>query len=244
MRTAIPGFILVSFTLLISSGMLAQTSANHFSASRVVKMDYLLYLPSAYNIDKQAKFPLVLFLHGSGESGSDLNLVNKNGLPKLISEGKEFPFVVVSPQCPASESSWDSRILKLLLEDIIANYRIDTNRLYLTGLSIGGWGTWDMAFRYPGLFAAIAPVCGFFDYILSDEFRSTPVWIFHGAKDDVVPADRAISMFEAVRKQGGEVKITIYPEANHDSWTETYNNPELYRWFLQHSKNGVAAEKK
>lgn len=238
MRKLIILNIILFFTMANSVNTYSQSGPKHFSKTRLVEMNYLLYLPPAYATDTHSTFPLILFLHGSGESGNDINQVKVNGIPKLISEGKDFPFVVVSPQNPSSDRSWDTKTLKLLLDDIIATYRVDTNRLYLTGLSMGGWGTWDMAFRYPGLFAAIAPVCGFFDYILEDdEFKPLPVWIFHGAKDDVVPVQRAVEMFQAVRKQGGEVKITIYPEANHNAWTETYNNPELYTWFLSHTKN-------
>ena len=236
MRKLIILTIILFITMANPVNIFSQSSPEHFSKTRLVEMNYLLYLPPAYNHDSHARFPLILFLHGSGETGNDLELVKKNGIPKLISEGKDFPFVVVSPQNPSSDRSWDTKALKLLLDEITARYRIDTNRLYLTGLSMGGWGTWDMAFRYPYLFAAIAPVCGFFDYILGDEFKQVAVWIFHGAKDDVVPVDRAVSMFESVRKAGGEVKITIYPEANHNAWTETYDNPELYNWFLQHVK--------
>jgi len=195
--------------LIISITAHPQSIDKKFSITRSVGMNYKLYLPPGYNTEITSRFPLILFLHGSGERGNDLNLVNKNGIPRLINEGKDFPFIIISPQCPASERSWDTKTLKLLLERIIATCRVDTTRMYLTGLSMGGWGTWDMAFRYPGLFAAIAPVYGFFDYILSDEFKFTPVWVFHGAKDDVVPVDRAISMFEAVRKEGGEIRITL-----------------------------------
>ncbi|MCX6280366.1 MAG: prolyl oligopeptidase family serine peptidase [Bacteroidetes bacterium] len=243
MRKSIFYRLILFVPLMISANANAQSNTKHFSATRVVEMNYLLYLPPAYATDTHSTFPLILFLHGSGESGNDINQVKVNGIPKLIDEGKDFPFVVVSPQNPPSNRSWDTKALKSLLDEVISTYRIDTNRLYLTGLSMGGWGTWDMAFRYPGLFAAIAPVCGFFDYILSDELKSTPIWIFHGAKDDVVPVDRAITMFEAIRKQGGKVKITIYPEANHNAWTETYNNPELYTWFLSHSKNNPGLKK-
>ncbi len=229
--------VLLLFAVSVSVPAFSQSSAKHFTKTRVVELNYLLYLPPAYATDTHSTFPLILFLHGSGESGSDLNQVKNNGIPKLIAEGKDFPFVVVSPQNPSSDVSWDTKSLKMLLDEVISTYRIDTNRLYLTGLSMGGWGTWDMQFRYQDLFAAIAPVCGFFDYILEDDYKPVPVWIFHGAKDDVVPVNRAVEMFQAVRKHGGEVKITIYPEANHNAWTETYNNPELYTWFLKHSKN-------
>jgi predicted peptidase len=229
-------FTLITILFTMTSHVNSQSANKRFSVTRKSEVNYLLYLPPAYATEPTTTFPLILFLHGRGESGSDLNLVNRNGIPKLIAEGKEFPFIVVSPQNPASDRSWDTKMLKLLLDDIITTHRVDTSRIYLTGLSMGGWGTWDMAFRNPGLFAAIAPVCGFFDYFMRNELKSTPVWIFHGAKDDVIPVSRSVEMFEALWKQGGEVKITIYPEANHDAWTETFNNPELYDWLLSHRK--------
>lgn len=231
-------FTFITILFIMTIHVNAQSADKRFTVTRKSELNYLLYLPPDYNSEPNATFPLILFLHGRGESGSDLNLVNRNGIPRLISEGKNFPFIVVSPQNPATERTWDTRLLRFLLDEIIAKYRVDTTRLYLTGLSMGGWGTWDMAFRNPGRFAAIAPVCGFFDYVMRDELKNTPVWIFHGAKDDVIPVSRSVEMFEALWKQGNNVKITIYPEANHDAWTETYNNPELYTWFLSHKKGG------
>ena len=178
--------VLLLFAVSVSVPTFSQSSAKHFTKTRVVELNYLLYLPPAYATDTHSTFPLILFLHGSGESGSDLNQVKNNGIPKLIAEGKDFPFVVVSPQNPSSDVSWDTKSLKMLLDEVISTYRIDTNRLYLTGLSMGGWGTWDMQFRYQDLFAAIAPVCGFFDYILEDDYKPVPVWIFHGDRKSVV----------------------------------------------------------
>jgi predicted peptidase len=214
----------------------AQTLRKEYSGNHAESMKYLLYLPPDCNSKPGEKFPLVLFLHGSGERGDDLNLVNKNGIPMLIAEGKEFPFIVVSPQCPADEMDWDTRVLKRLLDNVVVNYRVDTSRIYLTGLSMGGSGTWDMAFRYPGFFAAVAPVCGYYMKEQADGYGKTPIWIFHGAKDDVVPLSNAVEMYEGIVASGGEVRLTVYPDANHNAWTDTYNNPELYQWFLKQQK--------
>jgi len=123
-----------------------------------------------------------------------------------------------------------------LLKDVSKKYRIDENRIYVTGLSMGGYGTWDLAIKYPNRFAAIAPVCGGGDPTKASVLKDLPIWVFHGAKDEVVTLDKSQVMVDAIEKTGGSVKFTIYPEANHDSWTETYNNPELYEWFLAQSR--------
>lgn len=197
-----------------------------------ITADYLLYLPKDY--DQQEKWPLVLFLHGRGESGDNLDLVKTHGLPKLIAAGKEFPFIVVSPQCP-KDSWWNSDILLALLDDVERNYKVDKERIYVTGLSMGGFGTWNLTFRAPHRFAAIAPVCGGGEAYWGQKIAHVPAWVFHGAKDPVVPLSRSEIMVENMKKKGGDPKLTVYPEAAHDSWTETYNNPELYTWLLSHT---------
>jgi len=197
-----------------------------------VELSYLLYLPEDY--EQKEKWPLLLFLHGAGERGENLDLVKVHGPPKLISQGKQFPFIVVSPQCPKGRW-WESLELVLLLDEIVDKYNVDEDRIYVTGLSMGGFGTWRLAFVQPDRFAAIAPICGGGEayWARRKRFNDLPVWAFHGAKDSVIPAERSEIMVEAIRKEGGNAKLTIYPEANHDSWTETYNNPELYEWLLQ-----------
>lgn len=215
-----------------------QKAQQHKAMKRqvVMELDYLLYLPDDYDkADK--KWPLLIFLHGVGERGDDLNLLKKNGPPMLIEKGEEFPFIVVSPQCPA-DAWWPekSEHMKMLIDEIIENYNVDENRVYLTGLSMGGYGTWAFACSFPERFAAIAPVCGGGQPYLVKKLKNLPVWAFHGAKDRVVPVERSQEMVNAVKKAGGNAKLTVYPEANHDSWTETYNNDELYEWLLSHSK--------
>lgn len=204
-----------------------------------VRLPYLLYLPDAYPTSTQ-KWPLMLFLHGAGERGSDLQKVTVHGPPKLIaSAGKQFPFIIVSPQCPAYEF-WSNghmlETLNALLDDIIARYRVDMDRIYVTGLSMGGYGTWHLALAYPERFAAIAPICGKGDPARAARLKNVPVWAFHGARDDMVPLAGSADMVDALKKAGGDVRFTIYPEAGHDAWTETYNNPKLYEWLLQHKR--------
>ncbi len=202
-----------------------------------IKINYLLYLPDNYS-DKKI-FPLMIFLHGAGERGEDIQKVKLHGPPMLAEKQKDFPFVLISPQCQENER-WTDPLnvdaLINLIDEIIIKYKIDKERIYLTGLSMGGYGTWNLASLYPDKFAAIAPVCGGGDTRKAYKLKSIPTWVFHGAKDMVVPISESETMVEALQKIGGDVKFTVYPEADHDSWTETYDNPELFKWFLRQKK--------
>jgi predicted peptidase len=198
-----------------------------------VECRYLLYLPARY--DSQARWPLILFLHGMGERGSDLELVKKHGPPKLIAQGRQFPFIIVSPQCPDGQS-WSAEVLGAMIDRVESECKVDPDRIYLTGLSMGGFGTWDLACADPDRFAAIAPICGGGDPKLAKRIRNLPTWVFHGDADPVVSIDGSKAMVEALKAAGGNVKFTIYPGVGHDSWTQTYDNPELYAWFLSHRR--------
>lgn len=208
------------------------------------EMQYLVYLPKDYDAKSSKRWPLMLFLHGAGERGADVQRVAIHGPPKLVKQGKEFPFIIIAPQCPEGDR-WRDEILLKLLARVVQDYAVDTNRVYLTGLSMGGYGTWRLGITHPELFAAIVPICGggeTIDVLLATRQRATalkslPVWAFHGAKDPVVPLEESERMVNALKKLGcKEVKLTAYPEAQHDSWTETYNNPELYVWLLKHER--------
>jgi len=195
---------------------------------------YLLYLPPDYNEEKE--YPLVLFLHGSGERGRSLSKVKTHGPPKLVHEGKDFPFILVSPQCPDGER-WDVPKLSDLLNEVQDIYNADKNRIYVTGLSMGGYGAWKLAQTYPDRFAAIIPVCGGGDFSNACIIKHVPVWVFHGAKDKVVSLQESQRMVDALKKCDGNVRFTVYPDAGHDSWTETYKNHEIYSWLLNQSLN-------
>ena len=205
-----------------------------------VSAQYLLFLPKDYDAKDPKRWPLILFLHGAGERGTNISKVAVHGPPKLVKEEPDFPFVVVSPQCPNGER-WSNEVLLALLDEVTAKLRIDEKRIYLTGLSMGGFGTWSLGLSNPERFAAIAPICGGGDslpILLPDPkkaraLKSLPVWAFHGGKDEVVRPAESERMVEALKKIGNEAKLTIYPEAGHDSWTATYANPELYSWLLK-----------
>jgi predicted peptidase len=221
--------------LVLQAGRAAAADAGQQKAcnlNRTIKvtMKYLLYLPKDYA--EKPSWPLMLFLHGAGERGDDLALVKKHGPPKLIESGKDFPFIVVSPQCAAGRW-WEPVELATLLDEIVETHKVDQERIYVTGLSMGGFGTWSLAAYQPKRFAAIAPICGGGEPFAAMLLARMPAWVFHGAKDPVVPLERSEKMVEAVKKFGGNVKFTVYPEAKHDAWTETYANPQFYQWLLQ-----------
>jgi predicted peptidase len=224
-------WVLVALCLFVKSAHSDDTAqkAERLDVQIRVQMDYLLYLPKDY--DKQEKWPLMVFLHGSGERGSDLQKVKAHGPPKLVAAGKDFPFIIVSPQCP-EKTSWEPYQLIALLDDLERKYKVDTDRIYITGLSMGGFGTWRLAAAIPNRLAAIVPVCGGGDTFAARRIAKLPTWAFHGAKDNAVPVELSQTMVDAINKQGGDAKLTIYPEAGHDSWTETYNDPKLYEWLL------------
>ena len=208
--------------------------------TKTLSCKYLLFLPDGFSKKKQG-WPMILFLHGAGERGSDLKKVKKHGPPKIVEKRKDFPFIVVSPQCPKDDWWTDKvEVLTHLLDDIVAKYDVDTERIYLTGLSMGGYGTWTLAAAYPDRFAAIAPICGGGKRIMALRLKDIPVWAFHGAKDRVVPLKESEEMVNAIKARGGDARLTVYPDAGHDSWTVTYNNKELYDWFLKHRKAGKA----
>lgn len=205
--------------------------------TKTVAGQYLLYLPESYPTNK-GKWPLMFFLHGAGERGDSIALVKTHGPPKIVQHKKDFPFILISPQCPKGDR-WSSPnqldLLTALLGEIVSTYRVDTDRIYLTGLSMGGYGTWSLALKHPNKFAAIVPICGGGDPNKVCEIKHVPTWVFHGAKDKTVPIERSEEMVDALNACNGNVKFTVYPEAEHDSWTETYHNPELYTWLLKYS---------
>ncbi len=239
MRSFIFCLLLVIPSLWASSQESPQ-KAGSFSGTvqRSVEAEYLLFLPDGFNDKPLKNWPMLVFLHGSGERGHDLAKVKVHGPPKLIEAGKKFPFVVLSPQCPDS-IDWDVETVFALISHIVSQYRVDESMIWVTGLSMGGWATWDLAMAYPEYFAAIAPVCGRVNRNYPSRaaaLKSLPVWVFHGAADDVVLISEQAKMVKALKTSGNKAEFTIYPYSGHDSWTETYDNPELYEWFLKQNR--------
>ena len=211
--------------------------------TKKVELGYLLHLPSDYKARGSKRWPLILFLHGAGERGTNLSLVAVHGPPKLVLQRPDFPFIVVSPQCPNNQD-WDNDSLLALLDEVVKKHKVDKSRIYLTGLSMGGFGTWSLGLSNPERFAAIAPICGGGDSIgvllstakQQKAFATLGIWAFHGAKDPVVKLSESERMVKMVNDHGGHAELTVYPEAQHDSWTETYSNPRLFEWFLEHQR--------
>jgi len=225
----------MAFDLIERGGQ--HTNTFEKTITKNLSCSYLLFLPESYG-EQEKSWPLMLFLHGAGERGNDLQLVKKHGPPKIVEKEKDFPFIVVSPQCP-KEQWWDEEldVLINLLDETVAKYDVDEQRVYLTGLSMGGYGTWALGARYGDRFAAIAPVCGGGTLPMTLKLADMPIWAFHGARDKVVPVEESEQMVKMINDRGGNAKLTVYPDAGHDSWTETYDNPELYDWLLSHSRN-------
>jgi len=219
---------------LIPCFLAASQTTGSFSGEYVqeFELNYLVHLPQGYEDAPEKHWPLILFLHGAGERGTDIELVKVHGPPNLVESNPSFPFIVISPQCPLNQY-WDIRALRELLLKVEKTYRVDKKKVYLTGLSMGGYGTWMMGSTYPELFAAIAPICGGGNPSLAGQLKDTPVWALHGEADNVVPIQQSEEMIQALDEAGGKnYKFTRYAGVGHDSWSETYNNPSLYEWFL------------
>jgi predicted peptidase len=210
-----------------------QTEESHEPADGSKGYRYLLHLPKGAK-ENDKKWPLLVFLHGSGERGDNLNRVKAHGPPKLA-EKKDMEFIVASPQCPSGRR-WKPKTIVGMIDEVTAKHAVDKTRIYLTGLSMGGFGTWATAAEYPKKFAAIAPVCGGGKVEWAKKYGKLPIWNFHGDKDGAVPVSRSRIMVEAIKKTGGKVKYTEYPGVGHNSWNATYDNPKLYEWFLSHKR--------
>lgn len=215
-------------------------------------MNYLLYLPEGYGEDAEKRWPLIFFLHGAGSEGNDSQFVMSYGLPEVLLAGDQpdpFPFIVVSPQAFPNTPWWvEDTLLTLdaLLAEVIESYQVDADRVYLTGLSMGGYGTWYMATAFPERFAAAVSVSGSgyqTDYIPDAEYfcqmKDIPLWAIHGAQDKI-SAPEAAQLFTDVlaTECGGEVKWTLYPDTGHaGTYTRAYRDPALYEWLLSHSRS-------
>jgi predicted esterase len=192
---------------------------------------HAVMLPEGYDADPARRWPLILFLHGAGERGDDLQTVRKVGLPPVFAARRDLPFIVVYPQVSLREW-WHAPAVLDLLDAIAKTHRVDPDRIYLTGLSMGGFGTWALLAEDPGRFAAAAPICGGGDPREVTRFKDVPVWAFHGTKDRTVTVDRSRTMVDALRQLHAPVALTEYPEAGHNAWDQTYRDDRLYAWFL------------
>ncbi len=205
--------------------------------SKFKGMEYVTAYPEGYRAEK--KYPVIIFLHGAGSRGNDITIVKRNALFEAAKQYEPFPFVMVAPQC--SENTWFDmfeRLKELVIKVSEAPFT-DKQRIYLTGNSMGGYATWQLAMSMPEYFAAIVPLCGGGMYWNAWRLANVPVWAFHGEKDDVVFAEESKKMVDAVNASGGNAKLTLYPEHGHDVWTDTYSNYAVFEWLLSH-RNGNA----
>ena len=209
----------------------SKQTAQHFENT-----DYLLYLPEGYSNDEK-RWPLILYLHGKSLRGNDLEMLKSYGLAALLEKDLAIPFVVVSPQCP-DDRYWmtEDETLNQLVDHVVSTYSIDPERIYVTGHSMGGRGTWQLAFKHPEKFAAIVPMSDAPpDNAWTSRVAKVPAWVFHGTSDELEPIERTREFVEALKKLGAEVKFTPLPERDHFI-LDTYENRELYDWLLQHKR--------
>jgi len=211
----------------------------HTTITKTIGYEYLILRPRDDEAARgsAAKFPLIIYLHGSGECGKGLDQLANRGLPRISRDrGADFPFVLVAPQMANYDGWWSVESLDALLDHILATEAIDPDRVYLTGISLGAYGVWDWACHRPQAFAAIAPIAGEGNDDWADQIRDVPVWAFHGAKDKSVNPAEEERMVNAVIKAGGDAKLTIYPDLGHDAWDRAYSDPALFQWFLSHRR--------
>ena len=212
-------------------------SAFHVKAKvelKKVKYNYLLNLPEDYGKDPNKKWPVIFYLHGRHASGKNIENIERYGLPYYLAKGKKMDFIVVSPQCPWNKNWSSEDWFNPVYDEIAAKYSVDDARIYLIGMSMGGFGTWALANRMPERFAAISPMCGGADVKWSEQLSKIPTWVFHGTADRSIPISRSEVMVKALEKLKAEIKFTRLKNMGHDI-SKQFNNDELYEWLMQHS---------
>lgn len=233
------GYCVILF--LVPGSCSAQTVSRLIEAEEetvtIEKLHYYLYFPETYATEENQLFPLLLFLHGGGESGQKLSTLKTNGPPKLIAEGKQFPFIILAPQNPYKKKWWNTRAVMQLLDTVLAQNRVDPNRIYLTGLSRGGGAAWELAVQYPERFAAMAVVCGMTPVPYAAWIsRDMPIWVFHGTADASIPFSESDNMVKKLRELGHTVRFTVYKGKGHNVWDQAYKTPGLYDWFMEQER--------
>jgi predicted peptidase len=200
------------------------------------KISYILDYPK----NAKGKVPLMVFLHGSGERGNDLEMVKAHS-PFTYKNLFPEPVAILAPQCP-KDVWWDTEAVYYLIKEIQQKYQIDDSRIMLTGLSMGGWGALKLAMEHPELFSAVVPVCAPIDSLMKvrvSQYKDLPIKIFHGGNDDIVSPMNSIEIYQEIKKVNKNIELTIFPDDNHNSWDSTYSNPKLYEWMLAQKKNIV-----
>lgn len=226
---------LLFFITFYGSFCFSQSNAGTFKTTiqSTISYNFLLYKPET----KQPK-PLLIFLHGSGERGTDIEKVKNHGPFKYI-KNNTLDAYILAPQCPEN-TYWESESIYQLIQKVCKeNPSIDTNRIYLTGLSMGAWGAWNLAFAHPEMFAALVPIAGFVDRVPMIEnckIKHIPTHIFHGLLDDIVTVNYAIEIYRKLKPCSQNLELTIFDDANHDSWSRVYDDAKIYEWMFQQIK--------
>ena len=227
-------YVLFFLTLLQACSAQQNLVEGEQEIRRSENLQYYLYYPDTYFSEEDQEFGLLLFLHGGGEAGYELNELKKNGPPKMMADGYSFPFLVLAPQNPHKKQWWDVRALNSLLDVVVEENRVDKKRIYLTGLSRGGSAAWEMAVQYPDKFAALAVVCGMapspYAHWLN---KDMPVWVFHGVEDKVIPVSESDTMVKKLKEMNFDVRYHRFEGVGHNSWSRAYAMDELYEWFNQ-----------
>ena len=233
------GIYFLSLGLLLQA---CQAQGDLISGAQTVAiaetLEYYLYYPAEYEENPNTEFGLLLFLHGGGEARGQLGELKENGPPKLLAEGKQFPFLVLAPQNPHKKKWWNIHAVNQLLDTIVENNRVYSNRIYLTGLSRGGSAAWEMAVQFPEKFAALAVVCGMAPTPYAHWLdKAMPIWVFHGDKDEVIPVGESDAMVQQLRDSGHDVQYSRYEGVGHNSWAMAYTTEELYTWMAKQKRD-------
>ncbi|MDP5228978.1 MAG: prolyl oligopeptidase family serine peptidase [Cellulophaga sp.] len=229
-------YVLIFNLLLIFTNCTAQSQLikSELETVSVENIDYFLYFPKDYETTTK-KYGILLFLHGSGDIPTDKN--QKILPPKALTDGTEFPFLVLAPQLLAPRKMWNTKAIKQLLDTVVKNNRIDKNKIYLSGLSRGGAAAWNLAIEYPNTFAALAVVCGMAPTPYASWMdKELPIWVFHGEEDTSIPVSESEEMVAKLKSLGYDVKFTKYKGLGHEIWDVVYSNPELYKWLDKQEK--------
>ena len=212
--------------------------------SEKANLNYLLYIPGEYGVDPERKWPLLIYLHGMDRVNKSVTLLQNDYPLNILDEQDYFPFIVVAPQGTGEYEFWATdemvNAIMTLLDEVQAVLSVDSNRIYLTGVSAGGNGTWSIGVRHPERFAALVSVMGYYGWPFSVpenicDLANVPIWAFHGEKDETIPLEAEQSLIEALEACGGDVQITIFPDVGHDLKSEQVYTPELYEWLLEQS---------
>lgn len=229
---------LLSILLVMVSGAWA---AGPESARKQVDYKYITYLPENYDSTKADLYPLIIYLHGRSASGTNLNSVRRYGLPFFLDRGKKLDYIVIAPQCPWGKNWASENWMDPMLDKLNRKYHIDNDRIYLTGMSLGGFGTWELANRYPNRFAAIAPMCGGGKTEWTNNIYHIPTWVFHGTQDRLIPVMRSDEMVAGLEKHQALIKYSRIPKMGHDLHRQ-FDNDELYQWFAQFTRRPLNEE--